>query len=332
MIGKNISTVLIVVVVLGVAFFGYQYFKKSKDLEAHHEDTYARLTEASKKSPRAGLAQMGRAINQYYAANKSYPTNLNQLYPKYMTSQPFINDINWTYRPTGDNFRLSKSVTLKNRTVVASIDKGLRVRIGASTTVALAAIKPTAAPRTAKPGRSTAPKTVTASEPSTEDIPAIADPPLPVAQPVKAPDKKIKEPEAIAPPTSGMQTIVIDKSETPSGFVSELSNAYLVWKDEQGQLGFGNVQYPRIDGLSIATPYNWFNVIRPLDEEASDTQEIMTSEGAGIDIEAVASYFSNQYLVWKDKNGFIGFGNTQYPSTRNIEYVNIGGEWLKFNR
>jgi len=51
-----------------------------------------------------------------------------------------------------------------------------------------------------------------------------------------------------------------------------------------------------------------------------------------VDIEAVASNFSEQYLVWKDKNGNIGFGNTQYPVTEDIEYVNIDGKWFKFNR
>jgi len=389
MIGKNLLTVLIAVVVLSAAFFGYQHFTKSKDLEAHHEKSNLGLIEAAKKSPRAGLAQMGRAINKYYAENKSYPTNLDTLYPKYMNSKSFINDINWNYRPTGNNFLLSKNTILQNRTVVASTDKGLRVRVGASTTVALVDRKSTGAPATTTPDRTVELKTGTALEAPAEGISAT----------IEAPDEKIQEPEDIALSKSQIQTVVIDESETPSGFVSELSNAYLVWKDEQGYLGFGNVQYPRIDGLSIATPYNWFNVNRPFEEEAFDTQEVMASEdeidieavasyfsqqylvwkdkngniGFGnvqyprieglsiatpynwfdvkrrsegeassaqeimasedeIDIEAVASNFSEQYLVWKDKNGNIGFGNTQYPVTEDIEYVNIDGEWFKFKR
>ncbi len=321
MIGKNLLIVLISVVVLSAAVFGYQHFTKSNDLEVHHEDTYRQLTAAAKENPQVGLAQMGMAINKYYAENKSYPTNLDTLYPKYMKSKSLINDINWDYRPTGNNFLLSKSTTLKNRTVVASTDKGLRVRVGASTTVASVDRKSTGAPATTTPDRTADLKTHTALKAPAEDISAT----------IEAPDEKIQEPEDIALSKSQIQTVVIDESETPSGFVSELSNAYLVWKDEQGYLGFGNVQYPRIDGLSIATPYNWFNVNRPFEEEASGTQEIMASEDE-IDIEAVASYFSEQYLVWKDKNGNIGFGNTQYPVTSDIEYVNIDGEWFKFKR
>lgn len=334
MIGKNLLTVLIAVVALCAVFFGYQHFKTSKDLEAHHKNSNSGLIEAAKKSPRAGLAQMGRAINKYYAENKSYPTNLDTLYPKYMNSKSFINDINWSYRPTGNNFLLNKSTILGNRTVVASTDKGLNVRMGASTTVALVDRKSTAVSATTTPDRTAELKTGTALEASAEDMPSKPHSPLglpPTAGPPVGKTEKAKEPEDIALSKSQIQTVVIDESETPSGLVSELSNSYLVWKDEQGYLGFGNVQYPRIDGLSIATPYNWFNVNRPFEEEASDTQEIMTSENEN-DIEATASYFSEQYLVWKDKNGNIGFGNTQYPVTEDIEYVNIDGEWFKFNR
>jgi len=221
MIGKNLLTVLIAVVVLSAAFFGYQHFTKSKDLEAHHENSNLGLIEAAKKSPRAGLAQMGRAINKYYAENKSYPTSLDTLYPKYMNSKSFINDINWNYRPTGNNFLLTKNTLLGNRTVVASIDKGLRVRMGASTTVALVDRKLTAAPATTTPGRTAELKTGTASEAPAEGISATTG----------APDEKIQKPEDIALSKSQIQTVVIDESETPSGFVSELSNAYLVWKD-----------------------------------------------------------------------------------------------------
>ena len=312
MIGKNLLTVLIFVVVLAVAFFGYQHFKTNTDLEGHYKDTYSRLTDMANKSPRTGIDIMGKAINKYYAENKSYPPDLNALYPKYINDKSFISDVNWNYQPTADNFQLNKSVVSGGRTMMASTDKYLNVRTG-TTTVAMVDMKSTAAsvdetlPQTPSPEAASVLERL--AEDTSSDLPPTA----------KA---SVGQTET--------QTVVIDETETPSGLVSELSNAYLVWKDEQGRLGFGNVQYPRTDGLSIATPYNWFNVKRS-EGDMSSTQENMTSAGA-IDLEVVASKYSDRYLVWKDKNGNIGFSDTEYPDQGEIESVNIDGSWHKFAR
>ena len=150
--------------------------------------------------------------------------------------------------------------------------------------------------------------------------------PLPT---IEAPAGQTEKTEKTVPSRTETRTIAIDETETPSGFVSELSDSYLIWKDEQGNLGFGNVQYPKRDQFAIATPSNWFNVKRHPEEEGSGSQETMTSKGE-TDLEAVAIKFSGQYLVWKDRDGNIGFGNTQYPGTAGIEYVNIDGAWYKY--
>lgn len=326
MVGKNLMMVLIGVVVLAAAFFGYLYFKKDQDLEAHHQEQYRIMTIAAQTSPQGGMEEMGWAINKYFDENKAYPTNLDALYPTYISSQSFITDVNWNYQLKGDNFLLSKRIDMKGRTLLASTDKSLRVRMGTSTMVAMVDKKATAVPVATKP--------VTAPKPSTKDMLSkpLSPPGLsPTAETLAGQTEKAREPEDIAPSKTETQTVVLDKTETPSGLASELSNAYLVWKDEHGHLGFGNVQYPRIDGLSIATPHNWFNVKRRPKAEASSTQEIITSPG-DIDMEFVASKFSDQYLVWKDRDGNIGFGDAQYPSAGDIEYVNIDGEWIILHR
>jgi hypothetical protein len=315
MIGKNLITVLIVVAVLAVAFFGYQHFTKSKDLEEHHKDTYSRLTEAANKSPRAGMVQMGRAINKYFIENKSYPTNLGELYPKYIADQSFINNVNWNYRPLGGNFQLSKSVVSKDRTLVASVDKSLSVRMG-TTTVAMVDKTETAEPVVEKPiqiaglDTGTAGENVAADTPahslSPSGLPPIAEGPVEEIERAKAPNNAIRQQQKTR------DEVVVAETEAPSDMVSELSNTYLVWKDADGYLGFGNVQYPIIDGLSIATPYNWFNIKRRLEEESTGWQETMVT-AYDADVQEVVSKYSDQYLVWKDKHGDIGIGNTQYP-------------------
>ncbi len=327
MIGKNLITVLIFVVVLAVVFFGYQHFKTNKELDVHHKNTYLGLTAAAKVNPRAGMPQMGRAINKYYAENNSYPPNLDALYPKYINDKSFISDVNWNYQPTDDNFQLSNSVVSGGRTLVASTDKGLSVRGGTTITVAMVDANPKAAPAAEKPDQTPTPETVEALERLAKDT---ASGLPPTAEATAGQSEKVKAQEDFGPLETETRTVVLDETETPSNLVSELSNAYLVWKDDQGRLGFGNVQYPRIEGLSIATPFNWFNVKRS-EGDMSNTQENMASAGA-IDMEVIASKYSDQYLVWKDENGNIGFGDTEYPDQEKIEYVNIDGTWHKFAR
>ena len=53
---------------------------------------------------------------------------------------------------------------------------------------------------------------------------------------------------------------------------------------------------------------------------------------SNIDMDAVASKYSDRYLVWKDKSGNTGFGDTEYPDQVEIESVNIAGTWYKFAR
>ena len=210
--------------------------------------------------------------------------------------------------------------------MMASTDKNLNVRTG-TTTVAMVDTNSTPVSTAAKPGQRSSGKADTAlvglAKDTSSGFPLITE--ASVGQTEKA-----KGQQDTSPLETETRTVVIDETETPSGLVSELSNAYLVWKDEQGRLGFGNVQYPRTEGLSIATPYNWFNVKRS-EGDMSSIQENMTSAGA-IDMEVVASKYSDRYLVWKDKNGNIGFGDTEYPDQKEIESVNIDGTWQKFAR
>jgi hypothetical protein len=230
--------------------------------------------------------------------------------------------VNWNYQPTGNNFQLSKSVVLDGRLLVASTDKSINVRTGTTTTVAMVEKKPTAGSVAETPPARPSHETVAALEKYAKDTQAET----PVGQTEKAKDR-----EDVYPLETETRTVVLDETETPSGLASDLSNAYLVWKDEQGRLGFGNVQYPRSDGIAIATPYNWYNVKSRSENATSSTKGTMTSV-SDIDMDAVASKYSDQYLVWKDKSGNIGFGDTEYPDQVEIESVNIDGTWHKFAR
>ena len=84
------------------------------------------ITEIAKKSPRAGLSHMGKALKRYYAENKAYPSRLMDLYPKYLDNKSLIEEIDWYYEPRGDDFYLSKTVIRGKKRIVASIDKTLR--------------------------------------------------------------------------------------------------------------------------------------------------------------------------------------------------------------
>ncbi|MBC8377947.1 MAG: hypothetical protein H8E62_02110, partial [Planctomycetes bacterium] len=89
---------IVIIAVVVVVFIGYMVIRNKKgeeELKEHHKSTYSRIVEMAKKSPRAGLDVMGRALKKYYAENKSYPSSLDTLYPKYISEKAFIDEINW---------------------------------------------------------------------------------------------------------------------------------------------------------------------------------------------------------------------------------------------
>lgn len=267
MIKKNLLTVLVVVVLLAAGSMGYQYFKKEKDIKVHNENTFRQLTEAAQKSPRSGLDSMGRAIKKYYLENKSYPDSLNALYPKYISSKSFIDDVNWDYKQQGDNFVLNKSVTLGNQTRVASINKSLKIRLGTGAMFAMADQKT-------------------------------------VATPAAGAADKISKPVTVKDSTSVL-TAKISKPQPSLGMLPEGGKPLVAKRPKE-------------------------TVPLPATKKPAEKKIVTYQSETGIDI--IASGLSSQFLVWKNKDGAVGFGNIQYPGTSDIDYINVNGTWYKISK
>jgi hypothetical protein len=118
----------------------------------------------------------------------------------------------------------------------------------------------------------------------------------------------------------------LEKRKSQLDIASELSTRYLVWKDEHGALGFGNVEYPEGATVSVFQTDSWTRM---------DKAPVRTSTGPEEDDglqrrksqPKIASAFSARYLVWKDKYGNLGFGNVQYPEISVASHIHVNGGW-----
>jgi len=66
----------------------------------------------------------------------------------------------------------------------------------------------------------------------------------------------------------------------------------------------------------------------PLSGKSTESASVREEEKQ-LEEKLLTAGISGQYLMWKDKNGQIGFGNVDYPEFRNIAYVHAGGNWQK---
>jgi len=118
----------------------------------------------------------------------------------------------------------------------------------------------------------------------------------------------------------------LQKRKSQLEIASELSNRHLVWKDEHGALGFGNIQYPEGNTVSVFHTNTWTRM---------DKVPVRTSTGPDEDHgfekrktqPKIASAFSTRYLVWKDRHGNLGFGNVQYPEISATSHIHVNGSW-----
>lgn len=315
---KNIYIVLAVVVVLAGGFFGYRHFSKGKSNTAHQEDTYKRLTEMAQKSPRAGLLQMGQAIKKYREDKNAYPENLAMLYPDYIQGRSFIDDVNWNYQVSGDNFLLSKGVERGGKTLVASIDATLKAKTGVGTLVASTGRKASAG---------------SAASAASGGMGGLKLPSgMEILAALRAPDTTIdaaEAPEPVAPIRVEPRTVEVDETERPSEFADSVSRSYLVWRDAEGHMGYGNVQYPRKERVSIAASGNWVHITRRPDAVLSAAeQEAAAKSKLEDDVSSLGIH--GNYLAWKNKNGVIGFGNVQLPDPQEIAFILVDGRWRAF--
>ena len=111
---------------------------------------------------------------------------------------------------------------------------------------------------------------------------------------------------------------------------ADLGSSYLVWKNQRGAVGFGNVQYPQKNVTSVFDTDAWINVEAPsVPRETVPKDDLATTEKKSP--EMIASGFGGRFLVWKDQHGTLGFGDAQYPET-NLASVFKADSWISMPR
>jgi hypothetical protein len=327
---KKYIMVVAVAVVLWCAFMGYRHHKGKRDTDAYTQEANNRATEIVKASPRAGLAQMGTALKRYYDENHAYPSNLTELFPKYLDNKPLIEEIDWYYEPRGDDFFLSKTLVLGDKRIVASIDKRLRPQ--AETGAMVATPTPIPKPREVEKPEEVIPQR---PEPSTRERLALAREAFFEALRRRQMDvtsvSSLEGSESRVISTVQPEWVSMTDSEIGSGVRSELSERYLVWKDKNSVLGFSNVQYPHADQLSIYAIGNWYNVKMPSPKDQEPIALETKIATRKKDPDAIVSSLEGRCLVWKDEQGTLGFGNMQYPEKEPVSVLEADS-WIKVQR
>jgi hypothetical protein len=250
---------------------------------------------------------MGAALKKYYEKNAAYPDRLDALFPEFIPNKNFLDNIQWYYEPRRDDFFLSKTITRGSEQLVASIDKNLKPVIGTGATVASVS-KP-------KP-----------AEIQEASAPALALAPLKTIQPIEPLNLGDQEKDELIPQP---EVVSMVEGEIGHGVSESVSQKFLVWRDKNGVLGFGNVIYPNTETITIYKDGNWVNIKKPPVEKAAAAGPETTPDKKEKRTEEIASDYSKKFLVWKDKKGNIGVGNVQYPGIENISYICVNGNWQK---
>lgn len=340
---KKYIIAVVAVVVLWAAFMGFRHFKKEDANQVHRTDTFSRMVDMAKKSPKSGLYEMADALKRYYADNKVYPPNLGALYPTYMPNKALIEQIDWNYEPGRDNFDLSKSIDYNNQTMVASIDSSMRANVESSG-VMVAARK--AVPRKA-------PEEITEELPEglqvalSEDmvlevvaeremtlkevdvVTAAVSPELMRGDRPKITEEKVNVQTELSRIVTLVGEEAVSAQEAQIGYNLE---RYMVWKDLDGAIGVSNVEFPDRTDMYVAVRDRWYNVKRRQPEgvaEKAETQAAVVEKQKSM--EEIAAGFSRNYLVWKSGGDIIGVGDTQYPDKERLMIASQGG-WSALER
>jgi hypothetical protein len=317
---------IFITLVAGTVFFIYNSQKNEKELKSHENQQYDRMIEVANKSPMAGMGHMGRALNKYKEEKGAYPDKLAALYPEYIPVETFIDDIQWDYEPVKNDFYLTKTYENKsNQVLTATIRSDLRLRHG-SMVASTHKQEHTSVPTTTKP--------------------VIKKPETRITLVSETNAKPILETDATGLYSSRHQTTgFLQKSLPPQKnspyepklvsttqlseeeqFVERVKGNLLVWKKEDGTIGFGNVQYPNSEKMIIYDKGEWIRIRHR--HPNSDTK--MTPPKARAEreasVERLAAAYSDRFLVWKDPEGTVCLGNVQYPNNQNIQ-IHVEGSW-----
>ena len=254
---------MVVLVACG-AFFLYMRDKNAKDSAKHISREYSRRIATAKKSPSAGLRHMGKALNQYRDDNGDYPPSLSELYPDYIPVKEYIDDIKWHYSPKAGDFILRKSVDGPgNKVLTASIGSDLQPApasgkmLASSEKTNRSQIKPEAE----APANQSTERLILASvnPPSSIEKPLLSKPKFNLHQTADKPRDLQDDFENSKPEPPPLPSFRLSEKR---GFVKRLKGSYLVWRNEDGSLGFGNIQYPLSEELTVFDGKEWVQIRR----------------------------------------------------------------------
>ena len=276
---KN-KSLIIILIAATTALGSYLVYSNMKhgEIKRQQQDTRNRMVDLAKKSPKSGLAQMARAVNRYYADNKSYPPDLKSLFPKYIKTKAFIDGIDWSYKPSGNGFLLSKSITKNGQHFTASIDDLLRFTTDKK--IMLASRSPEGA---SEQKRSTVvsrrkekvssmvskvneidddAQTVVRSNTQAQSAEETMDL-IGIQKQPETSEESDEEEKITQLPEQKEPALIVKVVGSRTELIADAGNRYLVWIGRDGHIGFSNVQYP--DSEKIGYYYlggKWESAIR----------------------------------------------------------------------
>lgn len=263
---KKYIIIFVIASVGAVGLYIYQNQKKEKDLRSHNNRQYNRMIEAAQQSSTAGLVHMASALNKFKKKNGAYPARLSALYPDFIPVKAFIDDIQWDYKPKGNDFYLSKTVRTKgNKVLTASIGPNLIPQEGSDIMVASSKDPKRLNSRAkTKPSDKSSKKVVSKdSRSKSKPVAKTITPNRPSAG-LKNSRGKLSDskPPVILKknPSPDLENAPTHKLTEREQFIHGVNQKYLVWKNPDGSLGFSNIQYPTSQELTIYDNGEWVQI------------------------------------------------------------------------
>jgi hypothetical protein len=249
-----------VVLVFAVGFFVYRHTKRQAAFDEDAKKQSSVMVGMARTSAIGGLTQMAMALKKYETENGRFPHTLDQLYPNYIGYRAFIDEIPWEYTAEQHQFLLKKRFNVKGRRVIASVDKTMQPKIQTGVVVAGigAASEGVASGEPKKGGGTQAPVSGKAASAGAKEkrFQALLKQPVPA----QAAEKPEKEAKYLAEPVPEPFSVL--GAEECTDIPLEVGQRHLVWKDKQGVIGFGNVEYPGTKRMSILDDGKWVSVER----------------------------------------------------------------------
>jgi len=319
-VDKKYLIVFVVSIVIAGGFFIFKTYKNKKDTSAHEEQQYSRMIEVANKSSIAGLSNMGMALNKYKDEKGSYPNNLSALYPDYIPVKAFIDDIQWYYEPRGEDFYLRKTVHTEDKKVlIAAIGSDLRpIEESMMASIDKQKRYPKQTEPETKPVKKVPEASITLASKNNPKHTTRTETTDPSATSRQTTIRKPSEPrESLTSPKSALndsETLSTTKLSKEEQFVERVRGAFLVWKNDDGTLGFGNVQYPTLDKITIYDQGEWVQIRHRSPNSGTKMAALKSRKEKRPTLERLVVAGSGQFMVWKDPNGTIYASDGNYPN------------------